>query len=149
VSNVDVFADFDSSEKSVNGARMPLVNPRTGQTIMAQAEDDKEPRENYLMLKGTESPDTRRALQQLQNHEQSKGSKTISNEDFELEIKQVCTALAKLTVGGEVFGKAEGAKDMAWVKIDQKNAYSLYIKSQAFRNQAMVFILNPGNFIEG
>ena len=146
---MDLFSDFDSSEKSRTGARMELVNPRTDQVIVSQGEADKEPRANYLMVKGTDSPDTRRAFMQLQNRENGKDNKTISNDDFDAEVKSVCKALAKLTVGGEVFGKVEGATESDWVEMNEDNAYSLYIKASTFRDQAMKFILDKGNYIRG
>ena len=148
-----MFSDFDAEELSIKGVKMPLENPKTGELLEFQSDDDLAPRGAYLTLLGPDSPETKRALQRLINAEASmkdKGEK--SNDQYLADKKSLCRMLSKLTVDGLVFGVVDknlpDAKG-AWVPITSDNSYGFYMGASDFRRQAQSFIIKPSNFYKG
>lgn len=144
----DIFTDLDSTKKSEAGVRMEIIHAGTKRVITCQTEEDSEPRELYLVLLGIDSPETRRVFMQLQNRESNRAeTTTISNDDWNAEVKSASKALARLTVGGLIFGKTDGSEKSGWIEVNKDNAYSLYVKSLTIRNQAMAHVLDVGKYL--
>lgn len=132
------------SEKSNTGVDMPLYKPGTKDVLTHKDKGDKVPREMYLTLLGPDSPQVMRALAQARNRAQrDNGNHSPSDEKIEADRVSDSKLLASLTVGGLVF---MGGK---WVDVDSSNAFEIYYQVKPFRGQALQFVLDEGNFIQG
>lgn len=138
--------DCSTEEKSRTGVKMPLKKPGTDEILSHEMEGYDEPREMFLTLLGLDAGDTQRALEKIRARaDRKKDGFAHTSSDEELERERVADSkiFASLTVDGLVFMGGE------WIKVDAKNAYSIYYRVRAFRNQALSFMLNESNFTKG
>lgn len=138
--------DCSTEEKSRAGVKMLLRKPGTEEIMSHEMEGHDEPCEMFLTLLGLDAGDTQRALEKIRARaDRKKDGFAHTSSDEELERERVADSkiFASLTVDGLVFMGGE------WIRVDAKNAYNIYYKVRAFRNQALSFMLNESNFTKG
>lgn len=134
--------DFDISETSTVGVKMPFKHPKHGEPMTHQTDEDDAPRELHLIMKGPEDPEHSRVTKQIQNRIRRRGEHYVpSNDDVESDRVADSKAIARLVVGGLLFS---GGK---WVDITKDNAGDFLYKVGPLRNQASTFVMNEGNFV--
>jgi len=137
-------SSLSTAKKSGEGVEMPLLDPETEEVITHKGAKDSEPVAMYLVLLGPSSPETKRALHQMQHRlSKKKADHSPSNQELEAQAMSDSKVLSSLTVGGKWF---MGGK---WIQGDSETAYALYMEVESFRSQAMLFILKEKNYRRG
>jgi len=129
---------------------MKFRHPKNGDVITHKTDEDKEPRTMFVKILGPDSPLVKREIMNAQKRSQKRNSEEdISDEEFDDMIKADVETLTKIVTGGLVF--AEGQ----WIDIENETPEGrqfirkLFLGISHFRNQALQFALDRGNFIAG